>query len=82
MLPLIGMEIPIEGLIVGLSDRYDALRSKRPYKESYSHEKAVSVLSHDDRSGQKAEKWFGKDIWTVFERKHSYFHDIYESMQN
>jgi HD-GYP domain-containing protein (c-di-GMP phosphodiesterase class II) len=82
MQPLAGKEIPIEGLIVGLSDRYDALRSQRPYKEGYTHEKAVSVLSHDDHSGQKAEERFGKDVWAVFERRHIYFRDIYESMQN
>jgi putative two-component system response regulator len=82
MQPLAGREIPIEGLIVGLSDRYDALRSKRPYKEGYSHETAVSILSPDGRFGKRAEEWFGKDIWSVFQKRNAYFRDIYESMQN
>ena len=42
--PLSGPEIPTEALIVGLADRYDALRSRRPYKEAYSHEKSKQII--------------------------------------
>jgi len=42
--PLSGTEIPTEALIVGLADRYDALRSRRPYKEAYSYEKTLAAL--------------------------------------
>jgi response regulator RpfG family c-di-GMP phosphodiesterase len=80
--PLAGAEIPIESLIVGLADRYDALRTKRPYKESYSHERVLSILSYGDGSGQKAEEIFGHEIWAVFIKNHHRFKDIYESMQN
>lgn len=38
-------EIPISARIMALADVYDALRSKRVYKESYSHEKKVWGLS-------------------------------------
>lgn len=39
-----GDEIPISAQVVSLCDVYDALRSKRPYKEAYSHEKAVETI--------------------------------------
>lgn len=37
-------EIPIEARIVAISDVYDALRMKRPYKEAFSHAKAVEII--------------------------------------
>lgn len=39
-----GDEIPIAAQIVALSDVYDALTSKRVYKDAYSHEKAVQMI--------------------------------------
>ncbi|MBW2657653.1 MAG: hypothetical protein JRC59_08130, partial [Deltaproteobacteria bacterium] len=78
--PLSGTEIPIEALIVGLADRYDALRSSRPYKEGYSHEKTLAVLTKDDRSGITGEEWYGDGIWHVFEKHHLRFNDAFEGM--
>jgi putative two-component system response regulator len=41
---LAGKEIPLSGRIMALADVYDALRSNRPYKEAFSHEKSVGII--------------------------------------
>lgn len=41
---LVGDNIPISAQIVSLADVYDALTSKRVYKEPYSHEKATQMI--------------------------------------
>jgi response regulator RpfG family c-di-GMP phosphodiesterase len=76
--PLRGDEIPIEGLIVSLADRYDALRHKRQYKPGFSHEKAVEILSRDDRTGITGEEWYGETLWSVFLKHHQEFDQIYK----
>lgn len=39
-----GDEIPIEARIVAVADVFDALTSKRPYKEAWDNEKAIRTL--------------------------------------
>lgn len=39
-----GEEIPISAQVVSLVDVYDALTSKRVYKDAYSHEKAMEMI--------------------------------------
>ncbi|MEM8796836.1 MAG: HD domain-containing phosphohydrolase, partial [Pseudomonadota bacterium] len=39
-----GEAIPLPARIMALADVYDALRSKRPYKAAFSHEKARSII--------------------------------------
>lgn len=39
-----GEEIPLPARIVAVSDVYDALSSKRPYKEAFSHEKSRDII--------------------------------------
>jgi len=39
-----GEEIPLCARIMSLVDVYDALTSKRPYKDPYSHEKAMGII--------------------------------------
>jgi putative two-component system response regulator len=41
---LVGDKIPLCGRIVALADVYDALTSRRVYKDAYSHEKAKAIV--------------------------------------
>jgi len=45
---LAGSEIPLPGRLMALADVYDALTSKRPYKEPFSHEEAARII-HEGR---------------------------------
>ncbi len=40
-------DIPLEARVVTLADAYDAITSRRPYKEAYSHEEAVRRITVD-----------------------------------
>jgi len=57
---LSGDRIPLVGRITGLADVFDALTSKRPYKEAFSLEKAVDIIKKE--RGQH----FDPDIVDVF----------------
>jgi putative two-component system response regulator len=39
-----GKKIPLVGRIVAIADVFDALTSKRPYKEAFSLEKSYSII--------------------------------------
>ncbi|CAN7767516.1 hypothetical protein LJR153_007324 [Paenibacillus sp. LjRoot153] len=41
---LSGNQIPLEGQICAVADVYDALCSKRPYKEPWTHEHAITYI--------------------------------------
>ena len=44
---LSGDKIPLSARILALADVYDALRSKRVYKEAFSHEKALEIIMQE-----------------------------------
>ena len=41
---LAGEEIPLTARIMAVADVYDALRSKRPYKAAFTHEKSCAII--------------------------------------
>jgi len=57
---LSGAKIPITGRIVGLADVFDALTSKRPYKDPYPIEVAVDIIK------KERGEHFGPDVADVF----------------
>ena len=41
---LAGEDIPLAARILAVADVYDALRSKRPYKDAFTHEKSCAII--------------------------------------
>lgn len=70
---LYGNEIPLEARIVSLADVYDALRQKRVYKKSFSHEEAMTIIINE--SGQS----FDPKLVTIFIKYNDIFEEIFES---
>ncbi len=68
--------IPISARIVSLADVYDALRMKRAYKKSFSHEKAVQLII-ENRGTQ-----FDPGLVSLFERMEKDFHRIYDDLKD
>jgi putative two-component system response regulator len=71
-----GLAIPLSGRIMALADVYDALRSKRPYKDIYSQDEAVSVITTD--SGFH----FDPEIVRAFRKLSDRFHEISIELQD
>lgn len=68
---LAGTNIPISARIFAIVDVFDALTSKRPYKEPMSFEKAMSIIRQDCGSH------FDREIFESFE---TIANDLYESV--
>ncbi len=43
-----GEDIPLSARIVSVADVYDALTSKRPYKEAFTHDEAIDIMSKEE----------------------------------
>ena len=74
-----GEGIPLEGRIMGIIDRYDALRSRRPYKPAFRHEAAVLVIAKGNYRTNP--EHFDPGILEVFLSCEESFRDIFDSNQ-
>lgn len=70
-----GEAIPLPARIMNICDVYDALRSKRPYKPAFDHEKSVEIITHGD--GRTLPSHFDPTILDAFIKNHTVFRDIY-----
>ena len=73
---LSGDAIPLSARIVAVADVYDALRSRRPYKEPFSHEKAMSIVL-EGRGGH-----FDPKVVDAFVACAALLEDTFEALQD
>ena len=73
---LAGEDIPLAARIVALADVYDALRSKRPYKQPFTHEAAKEILLRG------RESHFDPAVVDAFVARESRFIGIQEMLQD
>ena len=72
-------EIPLAGRIVKVADVYDAIRSKRSYKEPLDHAATVRIFREGDERVRPRDH-FDPELLTMFFRIEQLFDRIYESL--
>jgi putative two-component system response regulator len=72
-----GEDIPLAARIMNICDIYDALRSKRPYKPAFDHQKAMDIITRGD--GRTQPSHFDPAILAVFEKNHEAFRETFET---
>ena len=67
---LAGEDTPLPGRILALADVYDALTSKRCYKDAYSHEKSAAIIIEGRGTH------FDPDVVDAFQAREAEFIDV------
>ncbi len=73
---LSGTDIPLSARILAVADVYDALTSRRRYKEPFSHEKAVEIILGDRGTA------FDPEIVDLFDEIQDKFKCLLSDMRN
>jgi len=73
-----GTKIPITGRIVMLCDLYDALRSRRPYKSAFTHEKTCDIILNGNARTKPTH--FDPHLLEAFREMHQDFNGIYSTV--
>lgn len=71
---LAGPRIPLSARITAVADVYDALTTKRVYKEAFSHDRAVSIILEGSGTA------FDPDVIEAFTQREKAFAELAESM--
>lgn len=77
---LSGEAIPFAARIVAIADNYDALRSARPYKDAFSHRRALAIILQGD--GRTRPEHFDPHLLAVFAKIEPVFERIFDTFQD
>lgn len=75
-----GEEIPLPARITAVADCYDALRSPRPYKPAFDHEKSCRIIVEGD--GRTSPAHFAPDVLGAFIGSTDRFEEIFEELRD
>ena len=77
---LSGDAIPLSARLMAVADQYDALRSERPYKAAFSHERACAILLEGD--GRTRPEHFDPRVLEAFRSVAGAFATIHQEVSN
>jgi putative two-component system response regulator len=73
-----GDAISLAARIMNICDIYDALRSARPYKPAYAHQRAVDIITQGD--GRTDPAHFDPAVLAAFKASHRAFEQIFDTL--
>ena len=73
-----GEKIPLSGRIIKILDVYDSLRSERVYKDAFSHEKTMKIITEGD--GRVEPEHFDPKILSLFKIHEQEINEIFEKI--